>query len=116
MRVNGECYSGDIIPFSGLLFTGLSGFPRFRVRPVKCSNDSGFSKTSGKRSFFLRNGDEVNMICHETPGENFYPETLCLFLDKLQVAAPIRIALENSHRADTPLSEVVRITDGDYSR
>jgi hypothetical protein len=56
------------------------------------------------------------MICHETPGENFYPETLCLFLDILQVAAPIRIALENSHKADTPLGEVVRITDSDYSR
>jgi hypothetical protein len=56
------------------------------------------------------------MICHETPGENFYPETLCLFLDMLQVSAPVRIALENSHRADTPLGEVVWITDSDYSR
>ena len=109
-------YSGDIIPFSGLLFTGLPGFPRFRVRPVKCSSDSGFSKTSGNRCFFPGHGDEVNMICHETPGENFYPETLCLFLDILQIAAPVRIALENSHRADTPLGEVVWITDSDYSR
>jgi hypothetical protein len=47
---------------------------------------------------------------------NFYPNTLCLFLDILQVAAPVLVALENSHRADTPLGEVVWITDSDYSR
>jgi len=58
----------------------------------------------------------MNMICHETPGENLNPETLCLFLDILQVAAPIFIALENSHRADTPLGDVVWITGNYYSR
>ena len=75
-----------------------------------------FSKTFGKRRFIVRDNNKVNMICHQTPGENFNLAALCFFLYKLQIGSSIAIAFKNIHRSYTTLCNVMWVSDCYYSR
>jgi hypothetical protein len=45
----------------------------------------GLAKSPCQRIGLLGNGDEMDMICHEAPGQDFHPEPARLFGQELQI-------------------------------
>ncbi len=82
------------------------------VRPFTEVHVSGvsavrFSNTLRKTRFRFRDGDEVDMVRHQAPGEVANSESLALLTELTEILFPILLREEHIHSANATLDDVI---------